>query len=909
MTARALISEAQREVGAWVRLRGVHPVVRRSLRLQRGRAYLIFYGLFCGPLPAPIRHRVAAILLRRTGLFDPEYYLRANADVASANKDPFLHYQRYGDREGRSPMPLFDPRYYRARAGKASQLVNSFLHYAWIGRHQKLSPSAWFDTHYYLQHNRDVERRGFDPLVHYLRWGGNEGRSPNPSFDGSYYLRAYPELRTAGVNPLIHYIEYGRFEGRTTRQLDSEGSDDQYALDNDRDNATEGLVPGEWTLLEGRVCKQTQDAQVAVVLPVYRDRKLTWRCLVSVLTARCDTAFKLIVIDDKSPEAELSDDLLEMAHRGWIELIRNDPNQGFVISVNRGMQASAGMDVVLLNSDTEVYPGWLDRLRRAAYRHSKTASVTPLSNNATIASYPRFLHDNPYPLETPYSVLDSFASKVNANEEVEVPTGIGFCMYLRHDALEEIGLFDEKTFGKGYGEENDWCQRAIRGGWRNVIAGDVFVRHFGSASFQGEKAQRVAHAMKILNGRYPSYHSDVQSFIRQDPLRLSRERLDWARLEAHCRDENVLIVSHNRGGGAERHVQEDARNLLAEGKGVFFLRPVRGRPTHVRFAHPNCRQLLSSSTFALSDTRALSGALKWLRITSIHSQGLVDFSHDAAMHVVALSRALDVPLDVDIHDYKVICPQLNLADQHGYYCGEPDESTCNTCLTTRGNDFGATDIRTWRRMHDDVLRRARSIQVPDLDVLERLTAYFPEVNIAVSPHEFIDSIDLRPARNRKPDEPLHVVLIGAISRIKGYAILLACAKEAQSRRLPIRFSILGYSMDDRALETAGVSITGRYLESEAEERLHALKPDLVWLPAVWPETYSYTLSIAIRAGYPTLVFDIGAPAARLRRLGRKEWVIPFSAARSARETLQALLVAGSDLRTNEPDFPEGTLRA
>lgn len=867
-------ADVRGELRHWLKGGRPHPIVMRFFGLLHGYARLAFW-LATRTVLWPWHQHMERWLLKGSPYFDAAYYLRINHDVADAGLDPLLHFVRFGDREGRCPNPLFDPRFYRARAGKTSQLINSVLHYAWIGRYQKHSTSPWFDVRYYLQHNRDVERRGIDPLYHYLRWGGKEGRSPNPSFDGSFYLRTYSDVHDAGLNPLLHYIEFGRLEGRQTRPLSTEGEEEQATA---------------WEAIERGHCRVQGDPVVAVVIPVYRDYRLTWRCLASVLTAHCETPFRIVVVDDASPESELSADLDEMAHRGWIALLRNERNLGFVASVNRGMKWAQGLDVVLLNSDTEVYPGWLDRLRAAAWRHPRIASVTPLSNNATIASYPRFLHDNPYPLEIDHATLDRLTAEVNSAVEVEVPTGIGFCMYLRRDALEQVGVFDEQGFGKGYGEENDWCQRAIAQGWRNIITADAFVRHFGSASFLGEKAERVDAAMKVLADRYPSYEHEVQQFIQHDPLRQARQRLDWARLEYQAKQENVLIVCHSRGGGAERHVQEDTQRLMGEGRGVFYLRPVRGQPSHVRFAHPRCRQLMQAPVYALADTQGLVQALRRLRITVIHSHGLVDLIPEAAAYLSALAEDLGVPLDVDIHDYKVICPRLNLADEDGYYCGEANESACDRCLATRGSAFpGVTSIARWREMHHRVLRAARDIWVPDEDVARRLARYYPDITFKVAPHERIEVIPPKPPRARQPGEALHVVVIGAISQIKGYGVLLACARIAKRRKLPIRFSLLGYSMDDRTLEAEGVAITGRYLESEALDRLHALEPDLVWLPALWPETYSYTLSIALQAGYPVYVFDIGAPAARLRRLGKAEGILPCDWARAPRRIIDQWL--------------------
>lgn len=855
----------------WMKYRTIRPQDRRFFSLHYGQICALSFRVLGFAVPLKLYSFIAAKVVGRTELFDADYYLQTNTDVAKAGIDPVIHYCRYGDAEGRRPNPLFDPRFYRSRA-KCSSGINSLLHYCWVGRYQKMSPSAWFDAQYYIQNNRDVERRGFDPLVHYLRWGGVEGRSPNPSFDGNFYLRTYPEIKAARINPLLHYIEIGRFEGRISRPLDEQaGAAVPFSVN---------WQPGAWAELASRIVHKSNDAQVTVVIPVYRDRLLTWGCLASVLTASNQISFRILVIDDASPESELSADMDEMARRGWIELLRNERNLGFVASVNRGVTASNGQDVVLLNSDTEVYPGWLDRLHQAAWRHPRTASVTPISNNATIASYPRFLHDNPYPLETDYPTLDRLAARVNAGVEIEVPTGVGFCMYLRHDAIGEVGIFNEKAFGKGYGEENDWCQRAIQKGWRNIIAPDIFVRHLGGASFRDSKDKLIASAMRVLAKKHPHYHNDVQEFIINDPLADARQRLDWERLKRQARNENVLMVCHHRGGGTERHLQEDSQRLQEEGKGVFYLRPDRGNPDRVRIAHPACRQLMNQKPFELAHIKQLAAALKELRITRIHSHGLVDFSAEAPKHLLSLAQALNIPLHVDIHDYKVICPRINLVDNDGLYCNEPDETSCNACLTKNGNEFGVSDIRKWRTMHRRVLMAAEAIWVPDEDVAQRLLRYYPEIKCHVAPHESLDLTAVSVRRpNLHPDEHLRVVVIGGISKIKGYHVLLAAAKDAQKKRLPIKFIVMGYSLNDRMLEKAGVQVTGRYQENESEYLLHSLMPHAVWLPSVWPETYSYTLSLAIKNGYPVFAFNLGAIGRRLRESGKVDMLWPLSMAK------------------------------
>ncbi len=827
-----------------------------------------------------------ARLVKTTGLFDRAYYLEHHGDVAQSHMRPLRHYVAHGDREGRAPMAFFDPVYYRAHAPGRTKRVNALLHYAYVGRYLRISPSPWFDLDYYLRENKDVARARTDPLLHYVNWGGLEGRSPNAQFDGAFYLRSNPDVLQVRMNPLLHYLVWGRAEGRATRpnpdaEQPGETGEIAPALMPD---------PGSWSQLQPRAI--IPHAKVDVIVPVYKGKVETLACLFSVLAAASDTPYELVVINDASPDPDLASELERLAGLGLFTLITNPQNRGFVATVNLGMRLHAERDVVLLNADTEVYDRWLDRLLSTAYRHQRTGTVTPLSNNATICSYPRFLHDNPYPLELSYAELDALTAQVNAGVAVEAPTGVGFCLYIKRACLAEVGSFDQQAFGKGYGEENDFCQRAMRRDWHNLIAADVFVRHWGSTSFQGETTARIKAAMKQMDGRHPRYQAEVKEFILRDPLAEARHRLDWARLTRLRRPRNVLIVNHNRGGGTERHIQEDTERLNSDGVGVFLMRPAREDHTRIYLGSPMFRFAPNLLSIPLSAVETLADRLQELGVSEIHTHSLVDFQPDAPVKVRDLARSLGARWEVNLHDYKVICPRINLIDENGLYCGEPAESACNRCLATRGSEFGVTDIRLWRNMHEQALDAADRILVPDPDVAIRLKRYFPRIACTVSPHEDIDRVR-RDLKRATPEgvAPLHIVVVGAIGKLKGYNVLLACARDAKVRRLPLRFSVLGYTMDDRPLAELGVQVTGKYREEDALQKLQQLRPDLIWLPSIWPETYSYTLSIALRTDCPIAAFDIGAIAARLGRIGETDYLMPLTLAGQPRVVNQRLMTA------------------
>jgi GT2 family glycosyltransferase len=269
---------------------------------------------------------------------------------------------------------------------------------------------------------------------------------------------------------------------------------------------------------------------IDVIIPVYKGASETRRCTESVLASMKREAFETVVVDDASPDANITAYLDELGRRNRITLARNATNLGFVQSVNRGMAMHPERDVVLLNSDTEVANDWLDRLHADAYSRADIGTVTPFSNNATICSYPFHGWTGGLPGALGLAALDRLFKAANRGRTIELPTAVGFCMYIRRACLDAVGLFDDARFGRGYGEENDFCMRAAAAGWRNVLAGDVFVYHQGAVSFSDERPALTQAAEKALLEAHPDYVRQVREFVTHDPAGALRDAVDRARI-------------------------------------------------------------------------------------------------------------------------------------------------------------------------------------------------------------------------------------------------------------------------------------------------------------------------------------------------------------------------------------------
>lgn len=607
------------------------------------------------------------------------------------------------------------------------------------------------------------------------------------------------------------------------------------------------------------------DPQVDVIVPVYKGYDETLACIYSVLANPVSTPHELIVINDGSPDKALSEKLRQLADKKFFTLLANEKNLGFVATVNRGMQLHEDRDAVLLNADTEIYGDWLDRLRAAAYAKPHVASVTPFSNNAEICSYPFFVRDNTMRLECDGATLDRLAAEANKALSVEIPTGVGFCMYIRRAALRAVGYFDVKRFGKGYGEENDFCLRAGAAGFKHLIAGDVYVRHWGGASFQDEKHTRVQNALRVLHTLYPHYGGEVSAFLAADPVKPLRRNLDNARLARLAGDKALLYISHNWGGGTERHMQDMAAELAREKVTAYALRPSLFAEAQVTLSDmqgtivPNLEFGIGEESGALAET------LLKLGIARLHVHHLISFEQSFMDYVMLLSGRLGIPYDFTVHDYFPICPRINLLNGKNLYCGEPDIAGCEQCVQQNFSYAGATPVWQWRYHYERFLQGAANIYVPNIDVKARLENYFPALSIRVRPHFEKAERNVPLPAPRKTDERLRVAIIGAIGPHKGSELVLACAKDAAKRKLPLEFIVVGTIngfMEPH--QRPHLTVTGAYAESEVYTMLAAHGCHVALFPSVWPETYCYTLTIAQQAKLFPIAFDIGAQAERIR---------------------------------------------
>jgi GT2 family glycosyltransferase/glycosyltransferase involved in cell wall biosynthesis len=733
---------------------------------------------------------------------------------------------------------VLDPVWYRARhRDVAASGVDPLRHFIESGLRERRDPNRWFDGAWYVRQYPDVAASGAHPLLHYMAEGAKQGRDPHPRFDAGWYAEQHPE---AAHNPLLFHLRVGAARGWLT----------------ERPVEIEHYLPSSRPPFEAPAAVAAD-----IIIPVYRGLEVTRRCLESVLADSDRPSGRIIVIDDCSPEPKLRAWLGRLAKSGSITLLRNEKNLGFVASVNRGMRQAGDRDVALLNSDTEVPSGWLRRLQAQAYAAENVASVSPLSNNATICSYVDYA-GGPIPPGMTLAGLDATCREVNAGRFAATPTTVGFCMYIRRAALEAVGLFDSKTFGKGYGEENDFCLRATALGWRHHIACDTFVYHEGGASFGARADAAISRAYAILTRRYPDYALRIAQFVDDAETAPFRFAVTMALFRASGLP-TTLLLSHEFDGGVRRHVHDIVARDAGRANYLMLEPASRGLALSVPASPGHPRLVLAAERWR--DVAAVARSAGVMRVHIHHLLGL-------DLDVRALLHDLLVPFDVTVHDYFAICPQVTLLPwSAGPYCGEPGPAGCDACIANRPS-HGATDILSWRLLWAWQFHEAELVFAPSRDALNRLRRHGLGRDATLLPHEAVPEGPWPMQPPTRPGKRLRVAVLGVLANHKGAQVVASVVMRADPAKLELR--LIGdteAAFPDAARKR--MAIHGAYREGELPALLAKYRPHVVWFPASWPETYSFTLSAAIAAGLPIMASEIGAFPERLA--GRPlTWLIP-----------------------------------
>lgn len=642
-----------------------------------------------------------------------------------------------------------------------------------------------------------------------------------------------------------------------------------------------------------------REESVDIIIPVYNAYDDLVKCMNSIKKWTDLNKHRIILIDDCSPDGRIAPYLDQIRSENCI-VIHNEKNQGFSANINVGISYSKDRDVILLNSDTVVTKSWVEKLLYCAYCDPWIATVTPLSNNATLCSVPYFCKENDVPNGYTVDTYAELVERVSLKKYPVIPVAHGFCMLIKREVISVIGNFDAETFGKGYGEENDFCYRAIEAGYHHVMCDDTFILHTGTRSFADkEKSRQVIVHEKILDERYPDLMQAVREHCRDNPTGIIAHNIRMrTKLQESKNKKTILYLlqsdfredAQDHIGGTQIHVKDLTEglrkkyNILVAARNYEYLNVTFYTAAEEMFFQFYIGERPKFQKFRSTEFAHLYG--KILDAFAVNCAHIHHISHMSAELFYEASKR-KIPIFLTIHDYYFLCPNIKLLDENYQLCTDGQRHNCSRCLQKKLGIAQTLDyINLWRSRHQALLEMPQKIIVPSESAKQILTNSYPVVKekIQVIGHGFSNASVDRSIYRESEKRSFHVAFLGAISQEKGFHHAVSLIKK---RTRDISWYLFGYfEREVPELEGADFHDMGPYEREGLSALLIENQIDLICIFSIWPETFCYTLSEAIMAGVPVLVTDIGALGERVKHMGCG-WVMPYHAA--SEELLECII--------------------
>jgi glycosyltransferase involved in cell wall biosynthesis/GT2 family glycosyltransferase len=638
--------------------------------------------------------------------------------------------------------------------------------------------------------------------------------------------------------------------------------------------------PLDWTRGAGRPQHERPEG-VDVIVPVYGAAAELRRCLESV-HRQTDLARHGVILVADGPQ----DDAVEssMARFPAARLLRNETRRGFVESVNRGMRASF-RDVVLLNSDTVVTTGWLEKLIDASTSCGDAGTVTPLSNYATLCSVPRPFEENLIPTGFDAASFAALVERVSQRAYPRLPTGVGVCLYIRRALLDDIGFFDAKHFGLGYGEENDFCMRALARGWLHLADDATFIEHAGHRSFGAARASLQRRAARTLTRLHPAYMPTIAAFMRGDPLAPVRERIGHALrartpLTTPRAPRRVVHVIHGwppfQHAGTELYAYWLVRRQLQWREVSVFGRMAdvsRAQGEAVELADGGARVRLVTNNFVQRDPfarnairdgtfeRAFNRFLDEERPELVHIHHLAGHSFSLA----GVARRRGIPIVQQVQDWWALCARVNLFHASWQRCSGPGVSKCARCAPlTR-----IAPEPLWNRTLHIVRRRAARASLAAADAYVMGSRFIRDDYVragllAKDTPAFVlpYGVDIFCCDARRPrDGVLRFGFVGSILPHKGLHIAVEAFRAIDPALATLHAwgdpsASAEYTAMLRERGGASLKLEGTFAE---EEKLRIFASmDALLVPSVGLESFGLAAREAMACGVPVIAANDGA---------------------------------------------------
>jgi len=442
-------------------------------------------------------------------------------------------------------------------------------------------------------------------------------------------------------------------------------------------------------------------------------------------------------------------------------------------------------------------------------------------------------------------------------------------MYIRRDAIDKVGLFDDVTFEKGYGEENDFSYRCIKHGLVNLLCDNTFIYHKGTQSFSEKKQELINSHLQILQEKYPHNFAMNTHLCTYNPYSYIQDNMKYYVNNRHRK--NVLIVVHEFAekeakliGGTVVHVYDLIDNLRDK-MNFHVLYPKNGKFRVKSFFENSTSDVVLGKVTSYENImthnyeyrKVVEKVFDFINIDFVHVHHLMYQYFD----IIDLINEKNIPYIVTLHDFYFVCPTFVLLENNEKYCGDKEKPDCLNCLKNLRNLDGDF-IKTWRKLCHNTLKNAKLVITPTNSAKEIVEKYYKDVNIKTVEHG-VEKIEYEYERIEN-QEKKHIAFLGGINKIKGIDFLKNFIDEVNKPDSKYILHLFGSTSEEVLNKSNGNYIFhGKYDRENVVKILKENNIDIVVLLAIWPETYSYTLTESLMAKVPVLALDYGALAERI----------------------------------------------
>ena len=703
--------------------------------------------------------------------------------------------------------------------------------------------SDLFDYKYYTsKYNLNFKTKS-QAITHYLNIGFKKGFNPSEIFNGDEYLNRYLDLKKAGVNPLLHYLKYGKKEGRIgLKQKKFKNFNDIYDIES--------------------ILKQLSK-EVLVIIEL-NNVKDSLNCVKNILNNNNEN-FDIKLLNIKNYSDENLKIFKELKNVNIINFSSNS-RESIICDLNN-IIADSSKDVIFIKDTIITFKKFIQKMIIAAYSNHKIGFVAPISNFSPIPLIEEKYED--------YNLLD----KISRKEYNESPMPNDSCIFIKKKVFSQFQLNENS--------ENvllDFYYTSKKYGWKLVFDDSTFVKNVQNETRQENKDNLDFLKPYLINNQVNS------EFLNSEAFNHSYQNINnYLQKNIFNKPKNILYVFHH-DGGVEYCVKDIVKSVSDE----YTCYILKSYKTYSILCIFDGEYLIPIKKFKfkypwhIKKTHNQEFIQIYFYVLINYSIDLVEIDHLLyhSFDLPKITKKLNIPTILALHDFYYICPKIFLLDSDNKYCGGYCENSGLCDSKGEGLDL-PINIIEWKKEWQILLKKLFF----ECDVI--ITATDFTKNMFLEHYPFLNEKDIQIIEhgrdlikytnlNSFPNEyqPIKILFPGVMSLHKGREFIKELKKLDIDNKLELHF--IGIASEE--LQKIGI-YHGKYNREDFARYVSKIKPSFIGIFSIWAETYSYTLTESLSTGVPVFVSNLGALKSRIEETGGG-WTIDIN---DPKKTYQKIL--------------------